>query len=116
MTPRRPAAPRDDGVNIADGSWHMVTLSSSWWGPGYTVFVDGVERGALMPGAQRSTANETDREVEVSRGTASMAVRQGGEQRAPALFLRLVACVACGSPLQYVAAPARRCACPHSPR
>ncbi len=75
-TAPRAAAPRDDGVNIADGSWHMVTLSSSWWGPGYVVFVDGVERGALMPGAQRSTANETDREVEVRRDTKHACVVQ----------------------------------------
>ncbi|GLC41484.1 hypothetical protein PLESTM_001201000 [Pleodorina starrii] len=65
-------APRDDGVNIADGGWHMITVSTNWSGPGYSLYVDGMLRGHLVPGAVRSTTNANDTNVQVTGGGPSL--------------------------------------------
>ncbi|KAF5839090.1 hypothetical protein DUNSADRAFT_1635 [Dunaliella salina] len=79
----------EDGVEVDDGEWHMVTLTTlsgqarsslevvpstlpavaaTALPAGYALYLDGTLRAVLKPGVKRSTANESDAAVQVTGG------------------------------------------------
>lgn len=57
---------RDDAQDLADGEWHMLTVTTHPDGsPGFSIFIDGLLKADLSLGDLRSGANGSDVPIRV---------------------------------------------------
>ena len=57
---------REDFVDLTDGEWHMITVTSHRDDTrGYVIYIDGIQRADLSAGAKRTTLNASDANIQV---------------------------------------------------